>query len=650
MSIRERWLTGSASAALIAVVAWAWLDGVGFFGLSRGAAAGPGDVNPAAAGPTLWVLAIGVSRYQDASIGLEFAEADARAIAQALEAQGRGPIYADSKALVLLDAQVTRESILGGIQRFLGQATADDVAVIFMAGHGVRDRATGSYYFLPYSASADNLVTDGLRMSDFDEMVRILRRTVGRVVLMLDTCHAGALQLSSRAPFAADDLATQLALSDGLFLLAATKPDEESNEEPALGHGAFTYAVLQGLRGAADGDGDGLLSITDLFSYVARSVPRLTGDRQHPYHKTEGTDLIFAAVPASNGEETAQAPPMAAPPSAARVTAAPRIPNSIAVAQFRNLRDDAEHDWIGRALRVAFNTELSKVRALRVYAPDVLDLAADRRHWDHLRTAQQLGIRSVVTGSFHVVGQRLRVDAVIINPATGVQEASDSVEGDLDEFFKLQKTLVLSMLGRLPVEVSAAEGQSIQDKTNTNVNAYRLLMEAEGMADSPTPTAAEGPADSTPPLEPQSQLHRPSDGRARHAGRAAWRAIAQSIGRGAWPASAAYADDVEQEVRSLLEEYRRAHVAKDLDRLAAVYVSFPAHQREATGAYLQNALGLEVEISDIEIASHDKELTVSFLRRDRFTDSETGEATVVEIRVIKILVRDNGAWKLASVR
>src|SRR6185369_17609171 len=52
--------------------------------------------------------------------------------------------------------------------------------------------------------------------------------------------------------------------------------------------------------------------------------------------------------------------------------------------------------------------------------------------------------------------------------------------------------------------------------------------------------------------------------------------------------TAAYAGEVENEVRALLEEYRSAHVAKNLDRLAAVYVAFPPHQREATNAYLQN--------------------------------------------------------------
>src|SRR5262249_11202108 len=145
-------------------------------------------------------------------------------------------------------------------------------------------------------ASPANLRTVGLRMSDFDEMVRMVRRNVRGVVVMLDTCHAGALRLSTPAPLSADDGAARLSAGEGFFLLAATKPGEDSNERPELGHGAFTYALLEGLAGAADTDGDGVLSVSDLFSYVAREVPHLTGGLQHPYHKVEGTDLLLAAV------------------------------------------------------------------------------------------------------------------------------------------------------------------------------------------------------------------------------------------------------------------------------------------------------------------------------------------------------------------
>src|SRR5262245_38707727 len=249
-----------------------------------------------AARPTLWVLGVGVSRYQLAHLQLQFADLDARAIADAFAEQAGGPLYQTVRTLVLTNQEVTRESVLDGMSRFLAQAGTNDMVVIFIAGHAVLDRTSGSYYFLTFPTTAQNLHTVALRMSDFDEMVRILRSRAHGVIVMLDTCHAGAMQFGAPNVVPMDEPAARLTVGDGFFLLAATKPGEESQEQPELAHGAFTYALLEGLRGAADADRDGVLSVADLFSHAAREVPRLTAGAQHPYHRTEGTDLVLAAV------------------------------------------------------------------------------------------------------------------------------------------------------------------------------------------------------------------------------------------------------------------------------------------------------------------------------------------------------------------
>lgn len=602
---------------------------------------------PATAASILWLLSIGVSRYRQPDINLQFAAADARAIATTLQRQGEGPLYRETRTLVLTDEEVTRERILDSLERFLGQAGPDDVAVIFVAGHGVQDPVSGSYYFLPFPATAQNLVSTGVRMSDFDEMVRVVRHNVRAVVVMLDTCHAGALRVASPSLVASDDPTARLSAGEGFFLLAATKAGEDSKEEPDLGHGAFTYALLEGLQGAADADGDGLLSVSDLFGYVARRVPQLTGGEQHPYHKEEGTDLAFTAV-TRDVVALAAAPLAAAPtvetlaPAGARVAVTPAL-NTIGVMEFRALREEAEHDWIGKALRIALNTELSKVRALRVYSPELIDRSTASRHADYLTTAQRLGIRKLITGSFHVVGNTVRIDAEIIDTATGVQEGSDSVQGDIAEFFALQKKLVLSMLRRLRVEVSAAEGASIEQRTNTNVDAYRLLLEAEGVVEEPSPSPPT-PKRTGGPRTPHAWWR---DGLQDFAAHVVGRAIGLAVGRAV---AAEPTSDPAAEVRQVIEEYRAALEHKDLDRLVALYAAFSARQREALRAYLDNATGLTVEVSDIAIDPRGNEVAVSYTRRDRFVDKETAKPQYLEVRLTKILVRENGKWKITGGR
>jgi TolB-like protein len=351
----------------------------------------------------------------------------------------------------------------------------------------------------------------------------------------------------------------------------------------------------------------------------------------------EGTDLVLAAVMHGGAALVAQA--SAPPPLPATNAATTQLPippaNTIGVVEFRDLRAAPEHDWIGKAVRVALNTELSKVRALRVYSPEIIDRSAGTQPTNILETAQPLGIHKLLTGSFHVLGNTVRIDAEIVDTTTGVQEGSDSVQGSLDDFFALQKTLVLSMLRRLPVEVSPAEGKSIQKTTNTSINAYRLLLESEGLVEEqptggPTPTAK--PAPGGPESRRTGLLDRVA----------------------AWLVRCAYAADEESDiaaqVRRVLEEYRVALQAKDLDRLSAVYVSFSSRQREAVRAYLENAVDLTVEFSDVEVEPRGPEVAVSYTRRDHFTDRVSSKTQALEVRLTKILVHQNGQWKIAGGR
>ena len=575
-------------------------------------------------GPVLWVFAVGVSQYASPDLNLAFADADAKAISAELQTAARLGPYREVRTLVLTNEEVTRESMLSGLSRFLGQAGPDDVALLFVAGHGVRDLASGSYYFLPHPANADTLLADGLRMSDFDESLRVVRRNVRAVIVMLDTCHAGSLGIPAAAAVSADEMARQMTTGEGFFLLAAAKPGEESKERSQLGHGAFSYALLEGIGGQGDGDTDGALTVSELFGYVARRVPQLTGGGQHPYNKMEGTDLVLLNV----GAVTPRPAPALPPPVASREGETP-VDNVIGVLDFQNLRREPSYDWISQALRLAFNTELSKVRALRVYSPELIDRTTRARGTDPLVTARELGIGRLLTGAYYVSDQTLRIDARIVDAQTGVNEASDSVEGQLDEFFDLQKRLVLSMLRRLRVQLSPEEGQSIEKQTNTDVDAYRLLLEAEGV------------------VEPSPRAERTQPKRQRHS---ALRGALDRVAAVLLPAAhaAEVPPDVDQQVRDLLERYRRAVEGKNLDDVAAVYVTFSDRQRTALRTYLDTANDLAVEITDVSVTPQDGGVLVSFVRRDRFTDASSGRPVRLEVRLTKVLVREQAAWKIGS--
>jgi len=101
-------------------------------------------------------------------------------------------------------------------------------------------------------------------------------------------------------------------------------------------------------------------------------------------------------------------------------------------------------------------------------------------------------------------------------------------------------------------------------------------------------------------------------------------------------------------VGQVLEEYRVALENKNLDHLATLYVAFSERQRDALRAYMENATGLTVELADVTVAPLGDGVAVTYTRRDHFIDRESGKPQRLEVRLTKILVPDNGGWKITD--
>lgn len=252
--------------------------------------------------PVLWGLAIGVSQYDSTAVDLQYADDDALSLAAFLKKQ-EGKLFSEVHFKTLVNEEVTRDSIIENLSSHLGKAAPDDVVFIFIAGHGIKHRQSGSYYFVPHNADFESILSKGLRMSDFEEAVNILSDNVNKVIIAMDTCHSGALQAGLRSLGGGEDLTETLREASGRYILAAAKSGEESMEgeeyklhDKDAGHGVFTYALIQAMSGRANYDGDDHISLNELFQYVAKQVPRLTEGRQHPYFRSEGTDMPLIAV------------------------------------------------------------------------------------------------------------------------------------------------------------------------------------------------------------------------------------------------------------------------------------------------------------------------------------------------------------------
>jgi uncharacterized caspase-like protein len=116
-----------------------------------------------------------------------------------------------------------------------------------------------------------------------DDLKKTLQRLPGRVIALLDACHAGAVGGDKRRSTPLnDDLVRDLVTDDyGVIVMCASMGREFSLEHADVKHGYFTLALVEGLGGKGDYNGDGLIHFNELDLYVTERVKELTKGKQH---------------------------------------------------------------------------------------------------------------------------------------------------------------------------------------------------------------------------------------------------------------------------------------------------------------------------------------------------------------------------------
>jgi len=227
--------------------------------------------------PKLYILAIGISKYKDPSLQLQFAHKDAQDFVNAMMAQ-KGKLYEDVKIKLLTDEHATKDDILDGLEWLQKETTHKDVAMLFIAGHGINDQA-GIYYFLPQNADLEKLKRTGVPFSDIKNTVASV---AGKVTMFVDTCHSGGV-MGKRAVTDITGVINELTSAEnGVVVFASSTGRQYSLEDPTWKNGAFTKALVEGVNGRADLLGKGKITVNMLDAYIAERVKELTKGKQTP--------------------------------------------------------------------------------------------------------------------------------------------------------------------------------------------------------------------------------------------------------------------------------------------------------------------------------------------------------------------------------
>ena len=271
------------------------------------AQAGPGTGAPPqgldeVAAPQKVALVVGLDRYgADPTLqDLKFAAADARAVGDLLEGEGyRVHRVVDTASRVKFLQTLTEAT--ADLQR-------DDLFLMYFAGHAQLVPG-GDTHDLQLLFSDDNgAIGEGLPLDDLADRIDDL--AASRRVVLLDTCYSERTQqMLARNRGAATAISAPAVGRFDAWIFSAA-PQQSAQEDPELGHGVFTYFLLDTLRGEADVNGDGVVGVLEVYNWVGFHTAQHTGRAQVPWieeSRIGWEDLPLTVVDAS-GEAVAAIP------------------------------------------------------------------------------------------------------------------------------------------------------------------------------------------------------------------------------------------------------------------------------------------------------------------------------------------------------
>jgi hypothetical protein len=207
---------------------------------------------------------------------LRHADADARRLADALSTLGDFP---PGQVLLLRAASaIDVRGTLIALNARIREASGDDLLFVFYSGH----------------ADAESLHLGGSRLP-LEELRNLVAGSPAATrVLVLDACRSGGLtRVKGGQPGPAFELRASAPLGPrGVAILTSSAAGEDAQESDDLGASFFTHFLVSALRGAADRDGDGRVTLGEAFTYASeRTVTATTTTAAGPQHPTFRLEL-----------------------------------------------------------------------------------------------------------------------------------------------------------------------------------------------------------------------------------------------------------------------------------------------------------------------------------------------------------------------
>lgn len=267
-------------------------------------------VNTGAQDVRLHIVTIGINNYANQTYNLNYASADANGVEKGLQIATKS-LVGQNDLTRIRNNEAKREKILEELNKIVETAKPEDLFIFYYAGHGVVPGGEDqNFYLVPHDVTEiygekGSLSERGISAIEIQRAAAAI--PAQRQLYILDACQsAGALNSLKFRGAAEDKAIAQLARTTGTHWLTASASDQFANEFDELGHGAFTYVLLEALDGKA-AFGDDFVSVDELKRYLSTEVPKITqqhtGNPQYPANYGFGKDFNIGKIDRDNSDK-----------------------------------------------------------------------------------------------------------------------------------------------------------------------------------------------------------------------------------------------------------------------------------------------------------------------------------------------------------
>ena len=158
-----------------------------------------------------------------------------------------------------------------------------------------------------------------------------------------------------------------------------------------------------------------------------------------------------------------------------------RNEHSIAVLYFENLSGMKEDEYLRDGITEDITTELSKIKRLQTFSRAVVTAYRDKAVTAG-QVGRELGASHVLVGSLRRAGNRLRINAQLVDAATDFPIWSERYDREMEDVFAVQDEIASKIAAALRITLSPQEQEALAAKPTENLHAYDLYLRGRNFA------------------------------------------------------------------------------------------------------------------------------------------------------------------------